>query len=42
MLLEVLEYGLDVEAEEGVFGVGFVMKLLYLEVEGGQLKEMSV
>ena len=42
MLLEVVEDGPEVDAEEVVCVVGFVIELLYLEVEGGPLKQTAV
>ena len=42
MLFKVVENGPEVEAEESVCVVGFVMQLLYLEVERAQLKQTTV
>lgn len=41
-LFKVVEDGSEVQAQERVCGLGFVMQLLYLEVEGGELKQMTV
>lgn len=41
-LFKVVQDGPEVEAEEGVRVVGFVIKFLYLEVEGGQFKQTAV
>lgn len=42
MLFKVVQDGPEVEAEEGVRVVGFVIKFLYLKVEGGQFKQTAV
>lgn len=42
MLFKVVQDGPEVEAEEGVRVVGFVIKFLYLKVEGGQFKQTPV
>ena len=42
VLFKVVENGPKVEAEESVHVVGFVKKLLYLEMERGQLKQTTV
>lgn len=42
LLLQVEQDGPEVEAEEGVRGVGYVIEFLYLEVEGGEFKETMV
>lgn len=42
MLFKVVQDGPEVEAEEGVRVAGFVIKFLYLKVEGGQFKQTAV
>lgn len=41
-LFKVVENGPEVEAEESVRLIGFVIQLLNLEVERGQLKQTTV
>lgn len=42
VLFKVVQDGPEVEAEEGVRVAGFVIKFLYLKVEGGQFKQTAV
>lgn len=42
VLFKVVEDGPEVEEEESVCVVGFVIKFLYLEMDGGQFKQATV